>query len=444
MASRIHLSDHFTSGKLLRFTLPAIAMNIFTSLYVLVDGFFVANFAGKSEFAALTLIMPVLNILGTIGYMFGVGGNALVAKTLGENNQERAKRLFSLIVLASSVVGVSLMVLGFILMPWIVGLFGAEGKLLADSVLYGRIFILALPAWIWVYEFQLFFVAAEKPRLGLYITIITGLCNVALDALFLIVFHWGIAGAAAASALTQLVGGVFSIFYFARKNDSILQLVKPVWDGKALVKCCANGSSEFMAEAAGSFIELFYNVQLMRYVGENGVIIFGLLMYVNQIFSAIFVGYSNGVGPLISYQYGAQGHSELRNLRRRSMTIVVVASVTMFVLSGLLARPFSALFLRDGGQLLSDTVHAFRIYSFAFLFMGIAVFTSAFFTSLNNGQVSALISFLRLFVFELAAVMLFPLLFGVDGIWSAAVFAEFMAAVTGSVFMAALQKKYHY
>ncbi len=449
MASRIHLSEHFTSGKLLRFTLPAIAMNIFASLYIMVDGFFVANFAGKSEFAALTLIMPmpVLNILGTIGYMFGVGGNALVAKTLGENNPVRARRLFSLIVLASSVVGVVLMVLGFIFMPWIAGMFGAEGKLLADSVLYGRIFILALPAWIWVYEFQLFFVAAEKPRLGLYITILTGLCNAVLDALFLIVFRWGIAGAAAASALTQLVGGVFSILYFARKNDSVLQLVKPIWDGKALVKCCANGSSEFMAEAAGSFVELFYNVQLLRYAGENGVIIFGLLTYVNQIFSAIFVGYSNGVGPVISYHYGAQGHSELRNLRRRSIKIIVVASVTMFVLSGLLARPFSALFLRDGGQLLSDAVHAFRIYSFAFLaflFMGIAIFTSAFFTALNNGQVSALISFLRLFVFELSAVMLFPLLFGVDGIWSAAVFAEFMAAVTGGVFMAALQKRYHY
>ena len=444
MASRIHLSDHFTSGKLLRFTLPAIAMNIFTSLYVLVDGFFVANFAGKSEFAALTLIMPVLNILGTIGYMFGVGGNALVAKTLGENDEERAKRLFSLIVLASSVVGVVLMVLGFVLMPWIAGMLGAEGKLLADSVLYGRIFILALPAWIWVYEFQLFFVAAEKPRLGLYITIITGLCNMAMDALFLIVFHWGIAGAAAASALTQLVGGVFSISYFARKNDSILQLVKPVWDGKALVKCCTNGLSEFMAEAAGSFVELFYNVQLMRYAGENGVIIFGLVTYVSQIFSAIFVGYSNGVGPVISYHYGARGHRELRNLRRRSMKIIVVVSVTMFVLSELLAQPFSALFLQGGGPLLSDAAHAFRIYSFAFLFMGIAVFTSAFFTALNNGQVSALISFLRMFIFELVAVMLFPLLFGVEGIWSAAVFAEFMAAATGGVFMAALQKKYHY
>ncbi len=444
MASRIHLSEHFTNSKLLRFTLPSIAMNIFASLYIVVDGFFVANFAGKSEFAAVTLIFPILNILGTIGYMFGVGGNALVAKTLGENDRERANRLFSMIVLASSCVGVILMVLGFIFMPQVASMLGAEGKLLENSVLYGRIFILALPAWIWVYEFQLFFIASEKPRLGLAVTVITGLCNVALDALFLIGFKWGLAGAAAASALTQIVGGVFPLIYFSRKNDSMLRLVKPAWEVKSLVKCCINGSSEFMEEAAASFVGIFYNVQLLKYAGEDGVVIYGLLMYLSLIFSAIFVGYSNGVGPVVSYHYGAQNHEELRNLRKRSLTIIGVASVAMFVLSEVLARPFSALFLQDGGKLLADAVHAFRIFSFAYLFTGMAVFGSAFFTALNNGQVSALIAFLRTFVFELGAVLLLPLFLGVDGIWSSYVFAEFMAAATGCIFMAALKKKYHY
>lgn len=444
MASRIHLSEHFTNRKLLRFTLPTIAMNIFASLYIVVDGFFVANFAGKSEFAAVTLIFPVLNILGTIGYMFGVGGNALVAKTLGENNRERANRLFSLIVLTSSAVGILLMMLGFIFMPRIAGMLGAEGELLENSVLYGRIFILALPAWIWVYEFQLFFVAAEKPRLGLLVTVITGLSNVALDALFLIGFKWGLAGAAAASALTQIVGGVFPLIYFSRSRDSALRLEKPLWDGKALVKCCVNGSSEFMEEAAASFVGIFYNVQLLKYAGEDGVVVYGLLMYLSLIFSAFFVGYSNGVGPVISYHYGAQNHWELRNLRRRSLRMIGVASFAMFVLSELLARPFSALFLQDGGKLLADAVHAFRIFSFAYLFTGMAVFGSAFFTALGNGQVSALIAFLRTFVFELGAVLLLPLVLGVDGIWSSVVFAEFMSAATGCIFMAALQKKYHY
>ena len=444
MNTGIHLSDHFTYSKLLRFTLPSIVMNIFSSLYIIVDGFFVANFAGKTEFAAVNLIMPVLNILGTIGYMFGVGGSALIAKRLGEKDQMQANQLFSLIVFVSCCLGILLMVPGFIFMPQITSMLGAEGKLLEDSVLYGRIFILALPAWIWVYEFQLFFVTAEKPRLGLYVTVCAGLCNAVLDALFIVVFRWGIAGAAAASALTQVVGGVFPLFYFGRKNSSILRLVKPVWDGRALIKSCTNGTSEFMGAAAMSFVGIIYNIQLLKYAGEDGVVIFGILMYVSLIFTAVFVGYSNGIGPVFSYHYGAQDHEELKNLRKRSLEIIAVTSVSMFVLSELLARPYSLLFLQNAEDLLPEAVHMFHITSVSYLFTGMAIFSSALFTALNNGLVSALISFLRTFVFELGAVLLLPPLFGVDGIWYSVVFAELMAAVVGAIFMAALRRKYQY
>ena len=439
----IHLSEHFTYRKLLRFTLPSIVMNIFSSLYIIADGYFVANFTGQTEFAAVNLIMPVLNILGTIGYMFGVGGSALIAKTLGEKDRERANRLFSLIVLATSCLGVLMMVPGFLFMPQIVSMLGAEGKLLEDSVLYGRIFILALPAWIWVYEFQLFFVTAEKPGLGLAVTLCAGLCNIALDALFIIGFQWGLAGAAAASALTQIVGGVFPLIYFGRKNNSLLRLVKPVWDGRALLKCCTNGSSEFMAEAAASFVGIIYNIQLLKYAGEGGVVIYGLLMYVSLILTAIFVGYSNGAGPVFSYHYGAQNHGELTNLLKKSLVIIGLTSAAMFAASETLAKPFSALFLQEEA-LLVEAVHAFRLVSFAYLFTGMAIFASAFFTALNNGQISALISFLRTFVFELGAVLLLPLLLGVDGIWFSTVFAELMAAVTGGIFILALRRKYQY
>ena len=444
MKSRIHLSEHFTYSKLLRFTLPSIVMNIFLSLYIIADGYFVANFVGKTEFAAINLIMPLLNILGTIGYMFGVGGSALIAKTLGEKDQDQANRLFSLIVLVSACLGVLMMVSGFIFMRPIASLLGAEGQLLEDTVLYGRIFILALPAWILLYEFQLFFVTAEKPKLGLTVTVLAGLSNIAFDALFIIVFKWGLAGAAAASALSQLVGGLFPIIYFMRKNDSLLKLVKPVWNGKAIVKSLTNGSSEFMAEAAWSMVAIVYNIQLLKYAGEDGVVIYGLLMYVSLIFTALFVGYSNGIGSVFSYHYGAQNHGELKNVRKRSLRLIGLTSVAMFVLSEALAHPFSALFLQDAPYLLPDAVHAFRIVSVCYLFTGVAVFGSAFFTALNNGQVSALISFLRTFVFELGAVLLLPLLFGLDGIWYAIVFAELMAAVVGSIFMVALRKKYQY
>ena len=444
MKSRIHLSEHFTYRKLLRFTLPSIVMNVFLSLYIVVDGYFVANFAGKTEFAAVNLIMPVLNILGTIGYMFGVGGSALIAKTLGEKRREEANSLFSLIVLVSSCLGILLTVSGFLFMRQITAMLGAEGRLLENSALYGRIFILALPAWILAYEFQLFFVTAEKPGLGLAVTVCAGLSNIALDALFIIGFQWGLAGAAAASAFSQLVGGVFPLIYFGRRNSSLLKLVKPAWNGGAIVRCFTNGSSEFMAEAAASFVGIIYNVQLLKYAGEDGVVIYGLLMYVSLIFCAIFVGYSNGIGPVISYHYGAQDHGELKNLRKRSMMLIGFASAAMFALSELLARPFSALFLQDAAALLQDSVHAFRIFSLAYLFAGMAIFSSAFFTSLNNGLVSALISFLRTFVFELAAVLLLPALLGVDGIWCSVVFAELMAAVVGGIFMFALRSKYQY
>ena len=444
MKSRIHLSEHFTYRKLLRFTLPSIAMNVFLYLYIIVDGYFVARFAGKTEFASVNLIMPVLNILGTIGYMFGVGGSALIAKALGEKNPEKANRLFSLIVLVASGVGVLLMVPGFLFMRQIAAMLGAEGKLLENSVLYGRIFILALPAWIGAYEFQLFFVTAEKPVLGLAVTICAGLCNVLLDALFIIGFQWGLAGAAAASALSQVVGGVFPLFYFGRKNSSLLKLGRPVWDGRALLKCCTNGSSEFMTEVSMSFVGIIYNIQLLKYSGEDGVVIYGLLMYVSLVFSAIFVGYSNGIGPVFSYHYGAQNHGELKNLRKRSLIIVGVTSAAMFILSEALAYPLSALFLQGEAKLLPQAVHAFRICSVTYLFTGVAIFSSSLFTALSNGQISALIAFLRTLVFELGAVLLLPILFGLDGIWYSTIFAEMMAAVTGSIFMAVLRKKYHY
>ena len=419
-------------------------MNVFASLYIIVDGYFVAHFTGTTDFAAINLTMPVLEILGTTGYMFGVGGSALIAKALGEREPEKANRLFSLIVLVSFGLGVLLMVPGFLSMRRIAALLGAEGELLEKCVLFGRIFILALPAWIWVYEFQLFFVTAEKPGMGLAVTVGTGLINIALVALFVIGFRWGLAGAAAASAFSQLAGGVFPVIYFSRSNRSLLKLVKPVWDGKALLKCCTNGSSEFMSEVSMSVVAVVYNIQLLAYAGEDGVVIYGLLNYVSLVFTAIFVGYSNGIGSVFSYHYGAQNHGELKNLRKKSLALIALASAALFVLSEGLAHPLSALFLQGAPKLLPGAVHAFRVCSVAYLFMGVAIFSSSLFTALSNGEVSALIAFLRTFVFELGAVLLLPRLLGVDGIWYSAVFAELMAAVTGSIFMAALQRKYHY
>jgi len=440
----IQLSDHFNYRKIIRFTLPSIAMMIFTSIYGVVDGLFVSNFAGKTGFAAINFILPVLNILGTFGYMFGAGGSALISKTLGEEKREKANQFFSMFVYLSIALSVLMAVLGFAFMRPLSQWLGAEGQLLEDCVLYGRIFILALPAWILLYEFQLFFVTAEKPQLGLAVTVAAGVTNIVLDAVFIIVFKWGLAGAAAASALSQVVGGVFPLVYFGRPNSSILRLTKPIWDMKAILKGCTNGSSELMSGIASSFVGILYNVQLLNYAGENGVAAYGVMMYLSMIFASTFLGYCNGIAPVIGYHYGAQNHGELKSLLKKSLTIMGICSAGMLLLSEILATPISKIFVGYDQALLELTIHGFRIFSFSFLFMSLGIFGSSFFTALNNGLISALISFLRVLVFQMGAVLLLPMFFDVDGIWMSVAIAELIAAVISITFIAALRKKYRY
>lgn len=443
MTDRIHLSDHFTYPKLLRFTLPSIIMMIFTSIYSVVDGLFVSNFVGKTAFAAVNLIMPLLGILGTFGYMFGAGGSALIAKTLGEKDRNRANRLFSLFVYLSVGFGALMALLGSLFMRPICIALGAEGQLLEDCLTYGRIFIIALPAWILLYECQLFFVTAERPKLGLLVTVFAGLTNIALDAFFIVVLDLGIAGAALASALSQMVGGIFPLIYFGRKNNSLLRLTRTSFDVRAIIKCCTNGSSELLSGVSMSLVGIIYNMQLMKYAGENGVAAYGVLMYVSMIFSAAFLGYSNGVAPVFGYHFGAGNHRETRGMLKRSLVIIGAFSVAMFVIAECLSYPIASVFVGYDNQLMELTRHGFVIYSFAYLFMGAAIFSSSFFTALNNGLVSAVISFLRTLVFEIGAVLLIPVFLGIHGIWSSIIVAELMASVVGLSLMACLRKRYH-
>lgn len=440
----IQLSNHFTYKKLLRFTLPSVVMMIFTSIYGVVDGFFVSNFVGKTPFAAVNFIMPFLMILGSVGFMFGTGGSALIAKTMGEGDHEKAKRLFSLIVYVSAACGIVIAALGFVFIRPIAALLGAKDTMLDDCVTYGRIILLALPAYILQYEFQSFFVTAEKPQLGLAVTVAAGVTNIALDALLVAVFPLGLSGAAAATALSQCVGGIVPLIYFFRPNPGRLRLGGAKYDGKALLKTCTNGSSELMSNISMSVVSMLYNVQLMKYAGEDGVAAYGVLMYVNMIFLAAFIGYSVGTAPVIGYHYGAGNHEELKSLLKKSLTLIGIVSVVMLIAAELLAKPLAMVFVGYDEGLLALTLRGFVIYSFSFLFAGIAVFGSSFFTALNNGLVSALISFLRTLVFQVAAVLIFPLIWEIDGIWISIVAAELMAAVVTFLFLLGKRKKYHY
>ena len=441
---KIQLSDRFTYSKLFRFTLPSVIMMVFTSIYGVVDGFFVSNFVGKTPFAAVNFIMPVLMILGTVGFMFGAGGSALIARTMGEGDSERARRLFSLFVYVTVALGVVLGAFGFIFIRPIAVWLGAKGEMLENCVLYARIILPALPALMLQYEFQSFFITAERPQLGLMVTVIAGMANMVLDALFTAVLPFGLAGAASATAISQSLGGIIPLFYFGRRNSSRLRLCRTVLDWKALLKACTNGSSELMSNISMSIVGMLYNAQLLHYAGEDGVAAYGVLMYVSMIFMAIFIGYSTGVAPVVSFHFGADGREELRSLYRKSIVIILSASAAMLGLAEALARPLSAVFVGYDPDLFRITVGAFGIYSFSFLFSGIAIFGSAFFTALNDGLTSALISLLRTLVFQVAAVLIFPLIWGLDGIWFSIVAAELVAALVTVAFLAGKRKKYHY
>lgn len=423
----IQLSDHFNYPRLLRFTFPSIIMLVFTSIYGVIDGFFVSNFTGKTPFAAVNFIMPLLMILGCAGFMFGTGGSAQIAKTMGEGKAKTANEQFSMIVYASVICGIVLAVSGFLFLPFLASLMGAEGQLLQDSIVYGRIILLALPFYVLQYEFQCLFAAAQKPKFGLYVTVTAGMTNIILDALFVAGFRWGLEGAAAATALSQLVGGAVPLLYFGRKNSSLFQFVKCRFDKNVLIKTCINGSSELMSNISMSVVSMLYNVQLMKYAGENGVAAYGVLMYVGMIFQAVFIGYSVGVSPVIGYHHGAKNYSELQGLLKKSILLISTFSIMMFTAGQTLAKPLSLLFVGYDEELLAITVRAFMIFSFSFLFAGFAVFGSSFFTALNDGITSALISFLRTLVFQCLAVLIFPVFWELDGIWFSIVAAEIMA-----------------
>ncbi len=443
---KIQLSDHFTYKRLIRFTLPSIVMMVFTSIYGVVDGFFVSNFAGKTPFAAVNLIIPFLMIVATVGFMFGTGGTAIVAKAFGEGDSERANRYFSLFVYVAFGLGVIIAVLGFIFIRPISILLGAQGELLENCVVYARIILVALPFYVCQLLFQSFFVTAEKPHLGLAVTVSSGLTNMVLDAVLVMLLPgpYKLAGAAVATAMSQVVGGVVPLFYFFRKNSSILRLQKTSMDLRAILQACVNGSSEFMSNVSMNLVGMLYNIQLLAYAGEDGVAAYGVMLYVSMVFSAAFIGYSIGTAPIVGYHDGARNCAELHGLLHKSLGMIGLFGLLMVTAAQLLAVPLARLFVGYDAGLLELTVNGFRIFALSFLFMGFAIFGSGFFTALNDGVTSAIISFLRTLVFQVAAVQLLPRLLGIQGIWWSIVVAEVMAVVLAGIFLLVKRRRYGY
>lgn len=442
---KIQLSEHFTYNKLLRFVFPSIVMMIFTSIYSVVDGLFVSNFVGKTALASINLILPFLMGLSALGFMIGTGGSAIVAKTLGEGDPKRANSYFSMLVYVTAIGGIILALLGMLLVPSVASLLGAEGELLSNCILYGRINFISLPAFMLQNVFQSFFVTAEKPKLGLAVIITAGVTNMILDLLFVGILGFGLAGAAIATVCGEMIGGLFPVFYFSRKNSSLLRLGKTQFNGRILLQTCVNGSSELMTNLSSSIVNSLYNIQLMKFAGENGVAAYAAIMYVNFIFIAIFLGYSIGSAPIISYHYGAGNHGELKNLYKKSLQLVGSWGILLFILAQLLATPLAKLFVGYDSTLLAMTQTGFHIYSLVYIINGFNIFGSSFFTALSNGVVSAVISFLRTLVFQIGAVLILPIVFGgINGIWSSVTVAELLTLCITITFFVRQRRKYHY
>ena len=440
----IQLSDHFTYTKLIQFVLPSIGMMIFTSIYGVVDGLFISNFVGKTAFAAVNLIIPFTMVLGAIGFMLGTGGNALVAKTLGEGKRELANQIFSFLVIVSIVSGTFVAIVGITFMEPVALLLGADEAMLRDCVIYGRILMAATPAFMLQIMFQSFLITAEKPGMGFWVTVVAGITNMVLDALLVAGLKWGVTGAALATGLSQCVGGIVPLIYFARKNDSLLQITKTKFMWDALWKTCSNGISEFLSNISMSLVSMLYNLQLLKFAGENGVAAYGVIMYVQFIFIAIFIGYNIGTVPIIGYNYGAQNHKEMQNIFKKSMILTVSAGLVLMVSAFVLAAPLAKVFVGYDAELFEMTKRGFEFYAVSFFLCGFNIFGSSFFTALSNGPVSAVISFLRTVVFQVAAVLVLPVFFGIDGVWASISVAELLALAVTGFFLVKLRSRYHY
>lgn len=441
---KIQLSDHFTYGRLLKFTYPSIVMMVFTSIYGVVDGIFVSNFAGKTPFAAINLIMPYLMLTSVLGFMVGTGGTALISMTLGMGDKKKANEIFSLLTWVCIIGGIVLTALSMVFMRPVAILLGATGQMLEDCVTYGMIVQLALTAYILQYAFQSFCVAAEKPNLSLTMMVVAGVCNILLDALFVAVFRWGLVGAAVATTIAQITGAIIPIVYFICPNSSLLRLGKCRFDGKALLRTFTNGASELMSNLSMSLVSMLYNLQLMAWAGEDGIAAYGVIMYVNFAFMSVYIGFVIGAAPLVGYNHGADNRPELKNIFRKSLILLGAFSLVMTLLAEVTSAPLSKIFVGYDPKLYEITVRGFRIYSLSFLLCGFNLFGSSLFTALNNGLISAVISFFRTLICQIAAVMLLPLVLELDGIWLSIVVAEFAALVLTVICFVKYRKRYHY
>lgn len=438
------LSEYFTYEKLIEFCMPSIFMMLFTSFYVVIDGLFISNFIGKTSFAAVNIIIPFLLMIGGFGFMIGTGGSALVSKTLGEKKIELAGKYFSMLILFAIIFGIGISIISILFLEDICIILGANRNMMSDCLIYGKVLLIFNVSYMLQNIFQTFLVTAENPKLGLRVTVLAGMANMVLDALFIVGFNWGVFGAALATGISQTAGTVIPLVYFIVSKESILKLTKTDIKWHVILKSCSNGMSEVMTSISTSVISIVYNLQLLKFAGENGVAAYGAIMYVQFIFISIYLGYDIGTAPIIGYNYGAKNHLELKNMLKKSLVLLFLSGIVLFLAAQVGTDIISRVFVGYDLELFNMTSKAFRIFSVSFLIVGFNTFSSSFFTALNNGFVSAIISFMRTFVFQIVAVLVLPIFYGLSGIWAATIVSEVLAFLVGISFIIGLGKFYNY
>lgn len=441
---KIGLSEHFSYKKLIRFTIPTIIMMIFTSIYGVVDGLFVSNYAGSNAFASINLIMPAIMILGTIGFMLGTGGSAIVSKTLGEGENEKANKYFSMFIYLEMTLGFIFTILGLIFLEPVAKALGATEDMMNDCLTYGKILLIGIVPFVLQNSFQSFIVVAEKPKFGLIVTIIAGVTNMILDFLCIGIFKWGVAGAAIATITSQFMGAIIPLVYFFRENKTMLRLGKTKFEFSPIINACTNGSSEMVTNLSMSLVSILFNKQLMEFAGANGVSAYGVIMYIGFLFSGTYVGYSVGTAPIISYHYGAKNKEEVKGLLNKSVKLLGIVAVILTILAEIMAKPLASIFVGYDKELLELTVNAIRLYSLSYIISWFNIFASSFFTALNDGFVSALISFMRTLVFQVITILVLPKLFELNGVWLSVTVAEIFAIVVSVICFVKNRKKYEY
>lgn len=438
------ISEHFNIKKIIIFTLPSIGMMLISSIYGVVDGFFVSNYIGSNAFAAVNIVWPFEMILGSFGLMIGAGGSALVSKTMGEQKYDLANRYFSMLIIFVIIFGMFISILGIIFNPYIIHLLDLDQETINNCNIYANVLFIFLIFFMLQNIFQSFNIVASKPEMGIITMILSGITNILLDYIFIVILNMGIFGAALATGLSQFAGAIVPFIFFINKNSTLLRIKFVKIDFKIILKTSYNGISEMLSSISFSLVSILYNIILLSYIGINGVNAYGVILYISYIFISIYFGYSMGISPIISYNYGAKNKKELNNIFNISLVLICSVSILLTFIGYIFAKQLSSIFVNYDKELLNLTTHALHINVFSFLFCGYNIFASSLFTALNNGTVSLILSFLRSLIIQVVCILTIPILFGSEGIWFAGVVSDIISLIISIIFIFKYRNKYGY